>query len=160
MIRAEMFPGARAPASTRPRSTCDPRFQIRRKTAAPRTAGCRAPEATSRPPNVNGSVWPNQDCHSFPGRFRGTEAHENVVPKHRGRQNQRERDDRLDQKFPAPPRERHPVGDGQARDEENRRNRYRQFERERDSLPVQGFTRAGNVNPYRSSSAEVAGVFT
>jgi len=96
---------------------CDPRSQIRMKTAAPRTAGCKSPTRSASPPKVKGSGGRTRIARVFPGRFSRTEANQDVIPEHRGRQDQRKRDDGFDQEFPAPARKCHPIGDGQAHDQ-------------------------------------------
>ena len=78
--------------------------RTRRRSAARRTAGCRGSRRRTSPSNVNARPWPVQAVHSRPSGLREPMRQQHVKAEHGRRQHERQRDDGLDEKRPAPAR--------------------------------------------------------
>jgi len=150
-----MFPAAKAPsvheASINLRVT---RFKSG-EMADTATAAARA-RTRRATPTVNGSVRPNHDCKvslenvvTRPTRCSSRVLSEEGEAEHHC----------FDQKFPAPPRKRHPIRDGQARNEQNSRDRHREFHESVIACQFQGFPGGQHKTVSLEPNAAVAGLF-
>ena len=88
-----------------------------------------------------------------------THGNQQIETQHCGRQHERQRHYRFDQKLPTPARIGDPVSDGHADHKQHHRHYESEFHRKRQRLPVHGVS-GGGWNPYSRRIACASGVRT